>query len=357
MTQKITIIEGIPMFNNFLKLFFAPFVITSIVYGAGTTTKVIKVNIVSVKSQGFNQLLHLTGITQPTKTARIASPSEGPIERCSANCYVREGDKVSKGQALLNIGNNKSTKAQLSFAEQAFREQESELNRIKILVEKGAIAGSLLEGTLSRYESAKANLIKAKELLSDYTIKAPWDGIVSLVHVSEGDYVIPRTPLIEIYDPSSIVVSFNVPEQYSMKLDKNLDINIMLDAYPKKVFKAKIIRIYPQLDPKTHTRTVEATIVKNIKLIPQMFARVEVTIQKVQNALTIPFISILKDKSNKPYVFIIKEDKAYKQNITLGFEADGRILVLEGINENDKIVTAGFKGLKDGISVLVVAEK
>lgn len=344
------------MFNRTLKLIAMLSLLTGIANGA-ENTKAIKVNVVTVKAQDIKEMLNLTGTTQPTQTARIASPSEGPVERCSANCYVREGDEVSKGQALLNIGNNKATKAQLSFAEQSFKEQEAELGRIKVLVEKGAIAASSLETTLSKYESAKANLIKAKEMLSDYSIKAPWNGIVSLVHVREGDYVVPRTPLVEIYDPSSIVISFSVPEQNSMRLNKNLDMSVMFDAYPKQVFKAQISRIYPQLDPKTHTRTVEAQIVGGIKLIPQMFTRVQVVIQKVQNALTVPSISIQKDKDNKPFVFIIKEDKISQQNITLGFESDGRVLVTEGISENDKVVTAGFKGLKNGVSVLVVTEK
>ncbi len=346
------------MFNKLKKILLAFLVLSSIVYGASEgVIKAVKVSASEIKAQDIKQTLQLTGSTQPTQTARISSPSEGPVERCRADCYVREGDSVTKGQSLLSIGNRQTTKAQLNSAEQAFREQEAELKRVKVLVEQGAIAESALEGTLSKYENAKANLIKAQETLSDYTLKAPWDGIVSLVHVREGDYVAPRAPLVEIYDPSSIVILFNVPEQYSMQLDKNLAINILLDAYPNKAFQAKITRIYPQLDPKTHTRAVEAKIQGDIALIPQMFARVEIVLQKLQNALSVPAISILKDKENKTFVFVAKENKAYKQEVKLGFEIDGRVLVLDGVNENDQIITAGFQNLKDGMSVSIVADK
>ncbi|MFT7004820.1 MAG: RND family efflux transporter MFP subunit, partial [Sulfurimonas sp.] len=207
-------------------------------------------------------------------------------------------------------------------------------------------------------ESTRANLVKAEEKVNDYTLKAPWNGVISTVHVRQGDYVIPRTPLVEIYNPSSIVVSFNVPEQYCMQINKNLNISILLDAYPNRVFEAKITRIYPQLDKKTHMRIVEAQIVANVKLIPQMFSRVNIVLKAFKDAVVLSSTSILKDKSNKPYVFKIKEDKAYKQYVKLGFGLDdGRVLILDGINKGEQIVTAGFQGLKDKTAVLVVLEK
>jgi membrane fusion protein (multidrug efflux system) len=144
------------------------------------------------------------------RQARLASPGEGPIQ----NCRVREGDQVNRGQRLVTIGRSGAAAAQVTAAAESVKEQQAELNRTNILVQSGAVPGSQLDTARAKYEGARALLAKARELAGDYSVAAPWDGVVSKVLVKDGDFVAPRAPLVEMYDPHSLVIR-SVPEAQS----------------------------------------------------------------------------------------------------------------------------------------------
>ncbi|MFT7005423.1 MAG: hypothetical protein ACJAWW_002798, partial [Sulfurimonas sp.] len=148
------------MSNKIQKIFILIFISSTILYASNVKNSIVKVNITTVKTQEAKQTIYLTGITKPTLTARVASPTEGPVQSCGSTSYIREGDNVMSGQTLLCIGKSGPAKAGLIWAKQAFKEQKTELQSIRILVEKGAVAANELDKTLSKYESTRANLVK-----------------------------------------------------------------------------------------------------------------------------------------------------------------------------------------------------
>jgi membrane fusion protein (multidrug efflux system) len=156
----------------------------------------------------LSRTLDLTGTATPTRQARLASPGEGPIQ----NCRVREGDQVKRGERLVTIGRSGAAAAQVTASAESLKEQQAELNRTKILVQSGAVPGSQLDTARAKYEGARALLAKAREMAGDFSVEAPWDGVVSKVLVKDGDFVAPRAPLVEMYDPHSLVIRLAVPE-------------------------------------------------------------------------------------------------------------------------------------------------
>lgn len=294
----------------------------------------------------------LTGEVAPTRTARLASPGEGPVEACATtNCLVREGDEVKQGQVLIQISRNKSAQAQLAAAKQTLKEQETELQRIRQLVEAGAVPGAQLDTARSKYENARAQLAKAEESAGDYLIKAPWTGIVSKVFVTEGDYVAPRAPLVEIFDPASLVVRFSVPETRSTDVREGLTVDVKLDAHQGKTYKGKISRAYPGLNEKTRTRTVEATLINPPALLPGMFVRIQVLLEKIPEAIMVPVNSIITTPEGDSEVFVLEDEKAVKRKLVIGREIEGHVLVLSGLKSGDRVIVAGQEKLKNGASV------
>lgn len=132
----------------------------------------------------LSRTLELTGTATPTRQARLASPGEGPIQ----NCRVREGDQVKRGERLVTIGRSGAAAAQVTAMAESMKEQHAELNRTKILVQSGAVPGSQLDTARAKYEGARALLAKAREMAGDYSVEAPWDGVVSKVLVKDGNF-------------------------------------------------------------------------------------------------------------------------------------------------------------------------
>lgn len=305
-----------------------------------------------VAPQPLSRTMALTGAVAPNRTARLASPGEGPVEACAtANCMVREGDRVEQGQVLIQISRNKSAQAQLAAARQALREQETELQRITQLVEGGAVPGAQLDAARSKYENARAQLAKAEESAGDYLIEAPWSGIVSKVFVTEGDYVAPRAPLVEIFDPASLVVRFSVPETQCTEVREGLPVEVRLDAHPGKTYPGKISRVYPGLNEKTRTRTVEAALTEPAVLLPGMFARIEVILARIPETVTVPANSLVPAPDGGYAVFVLEAGKAVRRNLNVGEEIDGRVHVLSGLQAGDQVIVAGHEKLKNGAAV------
>lgn len=294
-----------------------------------------------------SEILELTGSVTPTRIARIASPGEGPIQ----NCSIREGDVVKRGQKLLHIGRNTSAHALLSAAKAALKEQEEELRRTEQLVKSGAIPGSQSDTARSKYESAKAQVAKAKESADDYSVTAPWDGIISKVSVRDGDYVAPRTPLVEIFDPASLVIRFAVPEAKSADILENMPVKAQLDAYPGKTFEGKISRAYPELDAKMRTRTVEAVLNESPHLIPGMFARIKVMLKNIPNAVSVPADALIVSPKGERIVVVVENGKSKRRVVITGIEDAGRIQIVKGISPNDEVVISGGEKLKDDTEV------
>ena len=310
----------------------------------------VRVEIVAPRP--LSKTVALTGAVAPTRTARLASPGEGPVEACArATCMVREGDRVSQGQVLIQISRNKSAQAQLTAARQALKEQETELQRITQLVEGGAVPGAQLDAARSKYENARAQLAKAEESAGDYLIEAPWTGIVSKVFVTEGDYVAPRAPLVEIFDPASLVVRFSVPETQSTEVREGLPVEVRLDAHTGKTFPGTISRVYPGLNEKTRTRTVEATLTDPVGLLPGMFARIQVLLARIPEAVTVPAHSLVPTSDGGYAAFVLEAGKAMRRNLKIGREIDGRVHVLFGLQAGDRVIVAGHEKLKDGAAV------
>ncbi|MCX5891459.1 MAG: efflux RND transporter periplasmic adaptor subunit [Deltaproteobacteria bacterium] len=295
----------------------------------------------------ISRTLDLTGTATPTRQARLASPGEGPIQ----NCRVREGDLVKRGARVLTIGRSGAAAAQVTAMAESVKEQAAELNRTKILVQSGAIPGSQLDTARAKYEGARALMAKARESAGDYSVAAPWDGVVSKVLVKDGDFVAPRAPLVEMYDPNSLVIRLAVPEAQSTLVFKGMPVKVQMDAYPGKTFEGKISLVYPDLDTRMRTRTAEVKLDYPVALIPGMFARLQVGLETASDAVVVPGDAVLVLPNGEKVAFILKDGKAQRRVLQTGLEAGGRVQIISGIQPGETVVTAGNEKLKDGMEV------
>lgn len=295
------------------------------------------------------QVLELTGSVTPTRQARLASPSEGPIQ----NLRVREGSVVKRGERLVTIGRSGAAQAQVTAAAESLKEQQAELNRIKILVESGAVPGAQLDSARAKYEGAKALLAKAREQAGDYFVEAPWDGVVSKVLVKDGDFVAPRTPLLEMYDPGSLVISIAIPEAQVNEVKLGTVAQVQLDAFPGQTFPGRVSLVYPNLDSRMRTRAAEVTLGAPVSLIPGMFARLQLSLPGTSEVLAIPLDAVLLQPNGDKIVFVVQDGKAQRRSVKTGPEAGGQVQIVAGLQPGEEVITAGQEKLRDGAAVKV----
>ncbi|MFW6137485.1 MAG: efflux RND transporter periplasmic adaptor subunit, partial [Candidatus Aminicenantaceae bacterium] len=285
------------------------------------------VEAVKAELQSITRKIELTGTIEAVRTARIASPAEGPVLYFS----LREGDRVKQGATILTIGRQKAAEEQVQAAEKELAQAEEDLRRVKQLVRSGALPAEKMEESELRVSRAQAQLMKAEESMDDYQVRAPWDGIVSRVFVTDGSFVSPRETLLEIFVPNSLVIRFAVPEKELIHVAEGMEISAVLDSYGTHVYPAEITRLYPELDRKTYTRTAEASLADDIEIVPGMFARLSIPVQKIEKALIVPDSAVAVTSEEEKVVFIIREGKAFLRKVTIGVEQENTVQITEGI--------------------------
>lgn len=314
--------------------------------------KPVDVLVLTVQPSAIALTLEIMGSVVPFRAVQLASPAEGPV----VSLVVRQGDRVRKGDTLLVIGRQEGAEAQIVSLLENVHKEEANLARVKRLLEINGNSREQFEQAKAAYELAKAQLVKAQESARDFSVIAPWDGMTSRLFVEVGDYNYsnPRKPLLELYDPTSLVIRISVPEQYSAHLKHQTPVSVMLDAYPDTIFQASISRIYPYLDERMRTRTVEVTLAGNVNLMPGMFARTKLRAGLIEAALVVPTEAIITTPDAASIAFVVVDGKARRRVVRTGIEEAGRVQITDGIQSGDSVIITGIMGLSDGRPVGII---
>jgi len=308
------------------------------------------VRVAKAQKRDLSKVATYTGSVEPVRVARMASPAEGPIVECS----VREGDTVQAGQRLARVGRSRIADTALVAAQEDLRRLEAEFKRVEQLVKSGSLPGEQLDSARASLKRAEAQVAAMETGKADYDIASPWPGIVSEVWIAEGDYVAPRAPLVEIFDPASLLVRFSVPERDLPSIQTGLKVQVTLDAYPGRVIPAEIVRVFPGLDPATRTVTIEAELREEARLWRGLFARVTIPLRTLKDAVVAPDGALLVLPNGEAVMFVVADGKATLRKVRVALEAGGWLAVESGIAEGEMLVIRGHESLKDGAPVQVM---
>jgi membrane fusion protein (multidrug efflux system) len=241
---------------------------------------------------------------------------------------------------------NISQTARLATAKEHLEMLKAGSTRTAIAVQQAAVV------------EAEARLALAKAKLAESVITAPFAGTITKVHVRPGALAIAKSPLIELTDLSSVVARFAVPESVAASVGPGMVLEFKLDAYPGKAFDGKVVRVYPDLDRRMRTRTVEARVNPYAGLMPGMFGRLKLNLETAHDAIVLPAEAIITTPAGRKAAFVVKDGKAMRRLVETGIEDGSRVQIVSGINPGDQVIVSGNEKLKDGAFVsLAGAEK
>lgn len=199
--------------------------------------------------------------------------------------YVKAGDQVSKGQPLIDL-DAKEYQARLSQAKQGLaaatanrEDAEKEFQRAETLKKKNVITKSEYDRATRELQVAQAEELRAKqqvseaEILLSYTkIKAVRSGRIVDRLAEPGDIANPGTPLLVLYDATSLRLEAPVMERLAVKLKPGDELKVYVDAL-NKTFDATIDEIVPQADAPSRSFLVKASLPRSEDLYEGMFGR------------------------------------------------------------------------------------
>jgi RND family efflux transporter MFP subunit len=328
---------------------------------------VVKVRTARPVLTSLSHVLNYTGTIQPRQEVRISPETMGKIKKI----HVEEGDAVKKGQLLITFDTKLSAlqksqaAAAVKLAEVQVKTLQKEVDRLKPLLESGAISAGEFDKLSAQHDAANAQLNQAKaaEALSGYQLKvskiqAPFAGIVARKLVNEGEVIAPGAlgpyGMITLMDLDAVKVQVGVGEKDIPSIVEGQVATVSVDAYPGETFKGTVVNIAPAADPMSKAFPVDVEIPnEDMRLKAGMFAKVGIELQTKDNVLAVPEDAILDEKEGKVLFFVEKDSTVRKLEVETGIESEGLVEILgQKLDPSKEVVVEGNFGLRDGAKIL-----
>lgn len=340
------------------------------------------------------------GKVQAQKKVEISATVMGQVTKIA----VKEGDRVTKGQFLLQLdavnprsyaksfeagmkaltNELQSAKANLELAKSDMARAEENW-RAKIISEADhqraktalATAEAAVAATQKRVDQAVAQLEGAQDSLAKTTVNAPIDGIVTAKRIEEGEVAVigiqnsPGTVLLTISDMSVVEAELEVDETSIPSVKLGQDALVRIDAFPNKSFNATVTEVGSSpLLKLTGEQAIRFKVKVQIKnppegIKPGLSCQAEILTGFRPKAVAVPIQAlIIREIERKPGetpkpgeireeegVYLVENNKAVFKKLKTGLMGELSIEVLEGLKGGETLVSGPFKtlrSLKDG---------
>lgn len=290
--------------------------------------------------------------------------------------FFKDGEVVQQGKPLYEIDRRKyqaaylQAEANIASAKANYNRAKKDDERYKRLAEQDAVARQILdnaeatlETTRSALAAAEANLAAVRTDLDYSLVKAPFTGRIGISQVRLGAQVSPGTTLLNtISSENPIAVDFVINEtdlpRFAAMQGKSIgagDSTFRLQLPDGTMYQhgGRILAIDRGVDNQTATVKVriEFTNPEN-QLKDGMSCVLQVLNEQSGHRLLLPYKAVT-EQMGEYFVFVAKDTIAVQKKVHLGPKIADKIVIMDGIQAGDKVITEGFQRLRDSGRIMI----
>jgi len=318
---------------------------------SGETKRIEKVKLMDITLQQIEKTYEFTSTLQAFQEVYYAPASPGRINKIN----VEIGAYFNEGDILVEMD-----QTQLHQAKIQLKNLEVDMARFDTLLKANSIPKQQYDQLKTQYEIASNNV---RFLQENITLRAPFKGIVSGKYFQNGEMFsgapntqVGKAAVVTLVQITPLKAIVNITEQLYPLIKDNMEVSLQTDVYPDKVFKGKVLRIYPVIDPISRTFQLEIVIPNADELLkPGMFCRATFVTGDV-DAFVVPSTAVLKVQgANNRYIFIENNGRAKRVNVVLGKRFDDKVeIISKDIKVGDKIIITGQSRLVNDVEIEVI---
>jgi len=309
-------------------------------------TKLSLITTIPVKKDVFKHYVEVQGSVKADKNIEIRPELGGTVKAI----YVKEGQKVSAGQTLIQLdedaikNNISEVNTQLALAKTTFERQKrlwnqkigSEIQYLQAKTQKESLENNL-----------ESLLTQAKKM----KIIAPFSGIVDEIFPKNGELTSPQAPVVRLINLDKVYIEADITESFLPVVKKDSEVLVYFPTLGNEIV-SKIAQIGNYINPDNRSFKTRINISnKDQSIKPNLLADIKVLDFK-SIGIIIPSTLVQQDQTGQNFVFTISsendENIVVKKIITIGKEYDHQIFVSEGLNENDVLINEGARLVKAG---------
>jgi len=332
---------------HFIKQFFA---------SMSAPPQTVSTTVASV--QEWQPQLEAVGGLRAVKGADLSLEVPGIVDEIA----FESGQDVEAGALLLRL------RAQDDIARLHSLEANAQLAQITYdrdqkLVKTQVVSQATLDSDAAKLKDAKAQITAQQAVIDKKFIRAPFAGHLGIRAVDIGQYLSAGTTIVTLQELDPIYLDFYLPQQSLAQIKTGQTVTVRVDTYPGQSFTGEISAINPKVDTNSRNVQVRATL-KNPdhKLLPGMFATVDIATSAPQRYVTLPQTAIAYNPYGSTVYLVDDKGKDAKGQpqlvarqtfVTTGATRGDQVAVLSGVKEGETVVTAGQIKLHNGTPLLV----
>lgn len=317
--------------------------------GTGEKPVEVPVTVHATVNAPFEHILDVKGVVESRTTVTITPKMAGMITRLA----VTNGQGVTKGQLLVEIDNAMikagldEVQTQLDLATTLFEKQK------RIFDQKAGSEVQFLTAKTQK-EALERRLASLKEQLEMSRIYAPVSGIVENLTPRVGETAMPGMPMFTIVNTGDMRVVADLAETYVKDVQTGDKVEIIFPEIGDTL-SSRISTAARAVNPISRTFRVEAQVRPvPAALRPNMTATVVINDRTIENAITVPLVSIVREGS-KAHVYVVNEKNVVeRRDVETGLVTDGMIQVVSGLQANEKVIVRGVLDVVAGQRVRII---
>ncbi|RYZ08343.1 MAG: efflux RND transporter periplasmic adaptor subunit [Myxococcales bacterium] len=309
------------------------------------------------QKQVWETTLSAVGSVVTAKGVALSNDAPGLVSRI----HFESGDTVKQGAVLVELDTSVE-RAQLASLQAKRDLAQISVKRSTALATSGAVAQSQVDADASSFKSLSADAGALSAQIARKVIRAPFSGKLGIRQVNLGQYLSPGTTVTTLEAEKAIFVDFSLPQQELAKLRVGMTVRAMQSGSTGALGEGTISAIDPAVDPITRNIKVRASLPDiEDKLRPGMFLRIDVVMPEKSEVVAVPQTAIVH-ASYGDSVFTGEEKPgpdgkprkvAQQHFVKVGAARGDFIAVVDGLKENQEVVTAGAFKLRNGIPLTV----
>lgn len=330
------------------------------------------VSVDTLSAGSFSHYIDLQGKIDAEGMAYVAPSGMGGLIKA---IYVKNGQRVSKGQTLLKL-DDAVARQQLSAAQQQTGMLKARLEQAKTIYQRyqnlwaqniGAEISVInakadVDALTAQLNAAQAQVGLAQEQMNMSNIKAEISGVIDELNVKVGELYTAQTAAtpglgIRIVNNSSLKVVANVPENYVARVKKGSKVEILIAESGKPAVSSTLSVVGEAINPTTRSFNAEAKIPSDPMFKPNQTASLKILDYQNDSTIAVPLNTVQRDETGRyTYVAVNEGGKliARKRVVETGEAYGGLIEIKSGLRSGDMIIVRGFQNVYDGQVVKVV---
>lgn len=310
--------------------------------------RIIPVSAEAVELTTYRHFVDVQGIVESDQNAVLASKVGGVVTKI----FVREGQRVKAGTPLFE--------QDVSVLNSSLQELKNAHEYAVTIFEKRKRVWEKKVGSELQYlaaknekESLERQIATVKDQIELRRIKAPFGGVVDDILVKVGESLPEGGAAIHLVNYLNLRVKAEVSEVYRSNVRIGDNVTLFFPEL-KLELEAKINSMSESINATNRTFTVQINLKKGNKLIkPNALCVVTINDITIENAIVAP-INVVQRSDDREFLYILEDGSpaiARKRTIETGSSYRDGIVVLNGLNPGDAIITVGYQDLADGMSV------